>query len=263
MIAPILMSLSRMAEAEAVFARAIELASHRGDRLHLAAALNNRRHLWIGRREAARAVRDLEAKMQIARELGNIVLEYYGEGNLAEIHYHLGDAGRAWPHLRRAIGLEKRHQGDAGPPLASLLGARLCAYEKKAGEARAVLSEITAAQAEARAQGRAEAVFAASDAILLSMVDLATREASREEWEELRLRGDEHLNPVEVAELLEMQGLAALARGERGEAARLLDEALRVASRAPSLIDQRIAATRASVDAPSAPSGDRGRQQNR
>jgi hypothetical protein len=77
-------------------------------------------------------------------------------------------------------------------------------------------------------------------ALGLSARGAASRRTSTGPSSSRSCRGEPHLNPAELAELLEMQGLAALARGEPGEAGRLIEEALYVAARAPSLIDRRI-----------------------
>jgi hypothetical protein len=76
--------------------------------------------------------------------------------------------------------------------------------------------------------------------VLLSLVDLATRPASAEEWQALQARSDACSIEQEVLEVLEVQALARLRQGERQEALRLLDEALRRAESLPNIMRPRL-----------------------
>ncbi|HEY6106175.1 MAG TPA: serine/threonine-protein kinase PknK, partial [Anaeromyxobacteraceae bacterium] len=87
LLAVVLPNLGRIDEAEAVVAQGLELCQQRGDQLHLGGFLNNRRNLWVSRRDLERAVEDLRGFMRTGRELGMVGIEYFGEYNLGELHY--------------------------------------------------------------------------------------------------------------------------------------------------------------------------------
>ncbi|MGZ3461683.1 MAG: hypothetical protein ACXU86_24595, partial [Archangium sp.] len=84
------------------------------------------------------------------------------------------------------------------------------------------------------------AEFGPSEEVIFSTVELATREASLEEWNALLARSNEHSVEQEPLEVLELRGLAWLRRGERAEAVRMLEEALRRADQVPNIMRGRI-----------------------
>ncbi len=231
----ILPNLGRIEEAERVLEECITRCTERGDRLHLGSAINNRRNLWVARNDLPRALEDQQRFKQLGRELGMAGWEYFAEHNLGELYYQAGDTPAAAPHVARAMELEREHPEVAPRPWGLLLHARVLAYEGKEEAARQALRAIQQVMAE-----RPGAQFSPSEDVLLSLVDLATRPASAEEWQALQARSDASSVEQEVLEVLEVQARARLRQGERREALRLLDEALRRAEGLPNIMRPRL-----------------------
>ena len=231
----ILPNLSRIDEAERVLEECITLCTERGDRLHLGSAINNRRNLWVARNDLPRALEDQQRFKKLGRELGMVGWEYFAEHNLGELYYQAGDTLTAAPHVAREMELEREHPEVASRPWGLLLHARMLAYEGKQEAARQALHTIQQVMAE-----RPGVQFSASESVLLSLVELATRPSSAEEWQALQSRSDVCSVEQEVLEVLEVQALARLRQGERQEAIRLLEEALRRAERLPNIMRPRL-----------------------
>src|SRR5262249_9525169 len=121
-------SAGTQSETAATLEELIALCEERGDRLHLASALCNRRVLAIARHDVDQIVADGLRCLAISRELGLSELEYVIEYNLAEALYLADDLTQATPHLERALELERRHPPDQTRPYAGLLELRLEAY---------------------------------------------------------------------------------------------------------------------------------------
>ncbi len=146
-----------------------------------------------------------------------------------------GDTQAAAPHIAWAMALEREHPEVAPRPWGLLLQARVLAYEGREEAARQVLRTIQQVMAE-----RPGAQLSASEAVLLSLVELATRPASDEEWQALQSRSDASSVEQEVLEVLEVQARARLRQGERRQAIQLLEEALRRAERLPNIMRPRL-----------------------
>ena len=243
LLGAILPSLGRIEQAEQVIQRVEALCAERRDLLHLGSALNNRRNLWIARRDLARALADQERFMQLGRELGMAGWEYFAEHNLGELLYQAGAPEAALPHVLRAIELERLHPEVAPRPWALLLHARLLAFQGHSYPARARLQELHTTLARAGRAGRTGATLTPSEEVLASMVDLATRPASLAEWEELRARSARYSMEQEPLEVVEMMGLAILRQGRTEEGRRILEEAQQMAARLPNLMEDRIRRT--------------------
>jgi len=237
----VLPELGRIDDAERASAQAIALARERGDRLHLGAALNNRRNVLIARKDVQGAKQDQDAFMQIGRELGILVNEYFGEWNLCEILYQSGELDAAFEHARRAAEIERRHpEVVTQAPIAVLHMARIEAYRGDEAQARTFLRTIEAWLQQAKEEGRASASLTRSEQVLFDMVDLATRDATAEAWEELlerSARDSVEQEPIEVADLY---GTWALRRNRMQEARRAFEEAARRAARIPNIMDARV-----------------------
>ncbi len=231
----ILPNLGRIDDAQRVLEECITACTGRGDRLHLGSAINNRRNLWVARNELSRALEDQQRFKQLGRELGMTGWEYFAEHNLGELYAQAGDAQAAAPHITRAMELERAHPEVAPRPWGLLLHARVLAYEGKEEPARQALHAIQ--QVLARRPG---AEFSPAESVLSSLVELATRPARPEEWQALQERSDACSVEQEPLEVLEVQALARLRRGERQEAVRLLEEALRRAERIPNIMRPRL-----------------------
>jgi tetratricopeptide (TPR) repeat protein len=239
LLAVILPNLGRSSEAEAVLEDVISSCTQRGDQFHLGGAINNRRNLWVARKDLASALKDQERFMHLGRELGVVGWEYFAEHNLGELYYQAGDTPAAEPHIARAIELERQHQEVASRPWALLLHARVLAWEGQHALARERLGQVR----EALAQRRHAVGLSPSEEVLFAMVELTTREAGAEAWRQLQERSAEVSVEQEPLEVLEMVGLAALRRGDRKEAVRMLEEALHRAASIPNVMEGRLRRT--------------------
>jgi tetratricopeptide (TPR) repeat protein len=244
----ILPNLGRIDEAEDVLEELIASCTERGDRFHLGGAINNRRNVWVARKDLANALKDQERFMHLGRELGVVGWEYFAEHNLGELYYQAGDTAAAEPHIARAIELERRHLEVAARPWALLLHARVLAWEGRDALAREQLGLLR----EALALRRQAVELSPSEEVLYDMVELATRDASPEAWRVLQERSAEVSVEQEPLEVLEMMALTALRRGARDEALRILDQALELAARIPNVMEGRIRQTRERALTPSA-----------
>jgi tetratricopeptide (TPR) repeat protein len=232
--------LGRAEEAERVLSRSLSLASARGDALHVAAALNNRRNLWVARGALDRAVDDLAGFLRIGRDLGMVGIEYLGRFNLGELLYQAADLEAAEGHVLRAVEIERRHPEVAARPLARLLWSRLLAHRGDLEGARRLIGEVREVEEEARRDARGGALLGPSDRILARMVELASRDGGEAEWRELCARAREESVEQEPIEVHEMWGLAALRAGRRAEAEAALREALRLAGEIPNVMGGRL-----------------------
>ena len=165
---------------------------------------------------------------------------FMGEYNLGELLYQAGDADAAAAHVRRAVDLEQKRLSGFHRPVARLLEARVLTYLGRNADARAIYEEITAAQAEAEKAGQTEKVLLPSERVLLTLVDLSTRDASGDEWKALRTRADADSVEQEIIEVVEMSGLAALRLGLLDVARTHLAEARRLADRIPNVMGNRL-----------------------
>jgi tetratricopeptide (TPR) repeat protein/tRNA A-37 threonylcarbamoyl transferase component Bud32 len=240
LLGALLPRLGQFGEMGPMFERLIAVCRERGDLLHLSAAYNNRRHLWIALADVENAVADLEQKIRIARELGTARMEFVASYNVAELYYLANDLQRAASPLSRTIELEKKYTAMIARPAGQLLRARLLAFQGKEEEARAQIAELRAHQSQAIQENRKEAVFLPSEAVLLDMVELATRAAPTEEWKQLQLRAQQHSSDQEPIEVMEMWGLAAMRRGNWAEAAGRFEQALKLAAQIPNVMEQRV-----------------------
>ena len=210
-------------QASGVFGRAIDLCEARGDKLHLAVALNNRHALWVGVKNVERAVEDGVRAQRLGREIGQSMLEYTTAYNLAELYYFANDLDQAWPHLNRAAEIEP---SNSSKPHATLLRARLLCQAGRDEESRKVLQGLRVAQSRAREAGNKDALLDHAEELLCEMLDLALVKAELDKWQDLRSRAKDLLLPVQKVELLEVMALTASSRGDQPTATSLLDEAL-------------------------------------
>jgi eukaryotic-like serine/threonine-protein kinase len=236
MLAVILPNLGCIDEAGRLLESAIAACLERGDRIHLGAAINNRRNLWVARHELQSALRDQRHFMKMGRELGMVGWEYFAEHNLGELHYQTGDVEAALPHIARAVELEQRFPEVVSQPWGMLLQARALAFMGERARAREVLEGLSL-QLEARGSG---VDMGPSGEVLRSMVELSTRESTAEEWQALRERSEVHSVEQEPLEVLELSALAALERGQVQQARGLLEVALERAQRIPNLMQGRL-----------------------
>ena len=236
----VLPQLGRQQEAEAVADRVVTLARAKGDQLNLAPALNNRRNLLVARKDLQAAIADQRTFLDIGRQLGLSLAEYYAEYNIAELHYQAGDVESATPHSMRAVSLEGSMPGAAQRPSAALLRARLLAFQGMVAEARTLLDQVREAVRKARAENHSAGLLVASEEVLASMVDLATREATDQEWDDLLARSSRDSIEQEPIEVAEMRAIAELRGGKREAAEKSFAQALSIAAGVPNLLELRI-----------------------
>jgi tetratricopeptide (TPR) repeat protein len=240
MLGTALPQLGRTGEATDALDRAEALAGERGDGLHLASVLTNRRNLLVARGDMEGALRDQLGAVRLGREMGLATIEYYGAFNAAELCYQVADVPRAEGHLRRVREIEDRHPEAQPLPRGLLLGARLLVFAGDLAGARERLAAFREAVAAARAAGWRGAEPGPSDAVLADAVDLATRTPKAGEWDEVCRRSAADSVEQEPVEVLEMRGLAALRGGRPEEGRRALEDALRLAEHIPNLLAPRV-----------------------
>ncbi|MCG8422142.1 MAG: protein kinase [Proteobacteria bacterium] len=226
-------------KATAMFSRAIVLCEERGDKLHLAAALNGRRNLWIAQKNAVHAAEDGLRAQRLGREIGQTQIEYATAVNLAELYYFAGDLDAAWTHIQRAVEIEPN---SSSRPVAVLLHARLLCFAGKGAQAKQVLNQIVVEQKRARASGNNDALLTTSDQLLCEMVGLSVETAAPEKWDELLARARTTMGPIELIELIEFMSLSSLDRGDQETAKKLLGRAMIAAQQQSHLIEERIKA---------------------
>jgi tetratricopeptide (TPR) repeat protein len=230
----------KVAEAEKVFEAVLSLCQEHQDRAHLMVVYLNRRELWLGKRDIERALDDTRHSIQLAREIGFVTATFMGEYNLAELLYQADDPDAAWVHLEHAVELERKRLSGLPRPVARLLQTRVLAFLGRDAEARQLYDELVASQAEAERAGETEALFLPSERVLLTLVDLCTRDASDADWKELRARANESSMEQELIEVVEMTGLALGRRGRLEEAREALNESLVLSAKIPNVMERRL-----------------------
>jgi tetratricopeptide (TPR) repeat protein len=247
----------QMQEAERAYEALVSLAEEHGDRMHLTATYTNRRVYWLGRRDLARALEDTKRSIQLAMELGLVVSAFIGEYNLGELLYQAGDPDAAWPHVRRAVDLEKRKLSGFKRPVAKLLEARLLTFLGRDADARAVFESITAGQVAAEKASDVDSLLVPSERVLLTLVDLCTRAATDQEWQDLHALAKTSSVEQELIEVAELTALAFHRRGLGDAARRAFAETMAFASTIPNVMEKRLQqdAARLQADAPLAQVG--------
>jgi eukaryotic-like serine/threonine-protein kinase len=237
----ILGGVGRFEDAERISERAVSLSQQRGDQLHFTAAVANRRAVRIARQDFPGAIEDQQTMVRMGRELGFPLGEYSGECEIALLHYQAGDLEAAAQYARRAMAFEDRHP-DVVPStlLATLTFARILAYAGRDAEAREMLRRLERAVRAAPPEGQAPGALTPSQAVLVSMVDLATRDASSEEWQALLERSARDSMEQEPIEVADLYGTWALRRGRIDEARRAFEEAVARAARIPNVMELRV-----------------------
>ena len=237
LIAALCTLVNRQEQAQHTFDRVIALCEERGDKLHLAGALNNRYVLWILRKDVKRAAQDCLRCRQIGRDIGLSQLEYMCAYNLAELYYYAGDLESAETPLGRALEIEP---SNSPKPSTMLLKARLLVFAGRLRETTEVTEQIEATQSRARVNGQLDALFIETEELFYHMVRMATRSFSESAWRTLKQRAESIAQPFEIAEVIEIGGLVALRDGHTEIATAMLNEALDVCRTASHLIEVRI-----------------------
>lgn len=212
MLAGVLGWLERPDEAMARFDELIALCEKTGDRFHLCAAYSNRGAVWDS---PARAARDLAQAIQLARELGQPVLERSAAHNLADLLYRQGQHDEALALARRSYDLQRFFPEPTH--VDALLGARiLAALEDFAGVAEMI----------EQARDLAESLpLTHSENIILGMLQRLLDEQAgaphdREAWHRLTDEARVQLPEEEFLDVLYVRACAA----RRAHEARDLEE---------------------------------------
>jgi tetratricopeptide (TPR) repeat protein len=237
--------LGKLDEAGAALDRAIRMCQERGDLVHLGPAFNHRALLRACLGDTEGMLSDLLRSLAIARELGLGLLELDGEYNLGEYLYLMGDLAASTPHVERAVSLERQQRGEEARPVIQLLLARLLLYRGEEGRAREIIEAIRAQQARASAEGRGGVEMSPVEEAQWSMIDLATRDASAAEWDELEARSARVFAGQEQIEVIEARARALARRGHRAEARSVLERAIDAAGRIPNVMRRRLELQRA------------------
>ncbi len=236
----VLASLGRLEESERAFNRVIPLCEERGDKLHLGAAIGNRFMLWTCRNDEEGLLTDLHRLLQICREMGNGRMEQQAHFYLGLFLRWLGELGDAEKHARRAMEIDGKRLGEAARPESALLLARVLSAAGNATGARDILNQIQTRRSRAQERRDREFDLLPGEEVFFAMVDLASRQASREEWDKLRTRAMRCLTGQDLIEFCEMRGRAARRRGADDEALRAFDEAVRLAGQVPNVMLKRL-----------------------
>ncbi|XXX73113.1 protein kinase [Sorangium sp. So ce134] len=247
--------LGKLDEAGVALDRTIRMCESRGDLLHLGPAISNRALLRACLGDNEGMILDLCRVLATARELGLGTMELVGEFNLGEYLYLMGNLEMAMPHVERAVSLERQQRGEEARPVVHLLQARLLLYRGDEGKAREIIEEIRAQQAKAAAEGRTGMEMAPAEEVQWSMIDLATRDASDEAWDELEERSARFSAGQEQIEVIEARARALSRRGRHADARAALERAMEAAGRIPNVMRERIERQRGSLPGGSSPAG--------
>ncbi|WP_437586028.1 serine/threonine protein kinase [Sorangium sp. So ce1000] len=232
--------LGKLDEAGAALDRTIRMCESRGDLLHLGPAINNRALLRAHLGDNEGMILDMCRVLAISRELGVGAMELVGEFNLGESLYLMGNLEMAAPHVERAVALERQRRGEETRPVVQLLLARLLLYRGDETKAREIIEAIRAQQAKAIAEGREGMEMAPAEEVQWSMIDLATRDASDEAWDELEERSARFFVGQEQIEVIEARARARLRRGRHAEGQAALERAMEAAGRIPNVMRERL-----------------------
>ena len=208
-LAPALVTVGRIDEAEERFEDLIAWCARGDDQLHLCAAYANRMLLWSARRQPARAIEDLRRAHDIAREIGHPIPERAAAHNLAEMLMWAGDDGEAEVLARQAYRLQQRF-GDRVVADDALLTARVCAARGDWAAAEPLLDEV-ARTIETHDCGP-------DAALLYRAVRLAERGTTGDAWQSVLQEAHAILSQDQIVELWWWHARAALRAGSHDDA---------------------------------------------
>jgi eukaryotic-like serine/threonine-protein kinase len=142
---PALVESKQLDNAERVFDELIAKCREVGDQFHLGAAHANRTWLWTDRGEVDRVASDLQAVIQIAREIGQAVLERTATHNLSEAMLWAGAFDLALQLANRSAALQSAH-GEGAEQLDQLLLARIHAARQDHRQLAQVVGSLVTSQ---------------------------------------------------------------------------------------------------------------------
>jgi eukaryotic-like serine/threonine-protein kinase len=160
------------------------------------------------------------------------------------VAYVMEDLERATHDTLRAADIVRQIWGETSRELSAreLLLARIALYRREFAAARDFAVRIRKRIAQARTAGAAEADLVPSDAVLLEMVELASRSASAREWEDFAERASKvEKQPLEELECVEARALAAHRCGRVEESRSQFERARQLSATNPNLLSDRVA----------------------
>jgi tetratricopeptide (TPR) repeat protein len=203
LLAPILVELGALDDAQALFERLIAMCEQVDDRFHLAVAYVNRAWLWLARGEIERTVDDLRIVIQLAREGGQVNVERAATYNLGESRLWQGSLDEALRLARRSLALQRIH-GEASTRLDRLLIARIHAARGDQLELRSILGSLRSDD------------LTGEELPTMEVLEAVARNEEGVDWERL-LAGSDSLpvqSRLELAHLVALQGGLVGARRE-------------------------------------------------
>ena len=215
LLAPALVCMSRLDEAEARFEEVIALCERTGDRLHLCAAYSNRGYLWSARKSLSGIAQDLRCAVKLAREIGQPMAERVATHNLAEFLHWSGKHREALSLARRACALQRFLPAPVAPDL--LLLARIHAALGELDAARHMLAQVRAlddAASHVRSGGIAMTMIEL-------VVDAAQGRVDAAAWDRLLHEAEHHVPGEELLEVHYFRARAAASGGAWDEVARI------------------------------------------
>lgn len=230
MAGPALATEGKLDEALEIFDEMLALSVKHGDVLHETATLGNRAYVWLPLGNFAQMRTEYERALMLARENCFTMVESNLFHNLAEVSLLTGDLEAADGYAARVVALTDRLTGQSQYPalVMLLLRARAKAAVGDEASAQHFLAEIKRRQ-EASRGTETTIDLMPSDAVLRDAVDLATRDATEEEWQAVLARSKEFSIQFEGIEILALRGLSVARRGQRDAGKQALEQALEVA----------------------------------
>ena len=161
--------------------------------------------------------------------------------NSANYLYWRGELDAALPFARRLVEMEERYLQQEGlRSEGAVLLARILWSRGDEAEARQLVQDTQRRQADVRGKGLSNLLLAPNDELLLDMTALLVEGADAVRWEEVVDRSRRVAQGQELIEVLELAGVAALARNEQEGARRCWLEALEAGERIGNVMDERI-----------------------
>ncbi|MGE0550193.1 MAG: protein kinase [Kofleriaceae bacterium] len=170
LLATLLVDIGNLDAARAEFEELIPRCQARDDRFYLGAAYTNRSWLWSASGDVDRCADDLRQVIQIAREIGQAVLERTATYNLAESMLWAGGLEEALRLARRSVTLQSAY-GEGAAQFDLLLEARVQAAR---GDRDALSLLISGLESSA---------LSSSDNAVLTVLRCVVDGAARSAWQ--------------------------------------------------------------------------------
>lgn len=240
MLGYLLQWLGKHSEAEQALTNAIELSTAHHDLMHLGVALNNRGFLRSVTGDEAGMIADFQQVIGIGREIGQRLFELWGNYNLGEHYYFIGEWEKARPLIAKAVEIDAREAGGEPRATVALMQARLLFFMGSREDAIARARSARARDIQGRENKREDAVLAPSDDVLCKMIELYADDADEKAWDALEALSAEHSVGQERLEVLEARALAAAKHQQFKDAGIILERALELSKQFSNVISVRL-----------------------